>query len=123
MSPEQTTIIPLNNAHLCADLECRTISDSPGACPRCTSQTTTVACLIENGTNALAHEIAIESAKDEIAILAKQARAEGKQWFDVAHFTNGSQRVGVQRAVRYLEGCGLLIRHAEKPELIRWEAH
>ena len=122
MSPEQTTTIPLNNAHLCADLECRTISDSPGTCPRCTSQTTTVACLIENETNALAHEIAIEAAKGDLAILAKRVFAEGHHWCNVQHFATDLKRIAVQRAVRYLEGCGVLIRHAEKPALVRWEA-
>ena len=27
--------IPLDRAWLCADLECRTISNTPGYCPRC----------------------------------------------------------------------------------------
>lgn len=127
MSPEKVVMIAFNDAHLCGDLQCRTISNAHDACPNCFSQTTTVARLIENEANALAHQIAFDSARAHIdrftASIAETEISSGRtiEWRNLATEMNVDERFAVERAVQYLDARGALIRHELDPSMFRLE--
>lgn len=70
---------------------------------------------------ALAHEIAADDAVETIAnnLNAVRDRRGRVIWFDLASVDEYSRWL-VERAVRYLDLCGLLRRHATRPKYINW---
>jgi hypothetical protein len=82
-------------------------------------------------TIADALEIADGAAQEFIENHYHAVEADGFGWFDIADCSNltlalsteSQKRIGDARdqAVRYLETRGLLIRHADRPELVRFK--
>ena len=115
-------MLELKDAHLCGGLECRTISNVHAECPRCTSQTTTLAGLIENSANSMAHNIAMDAAKSSIQSACCLARLDdGSRWNNLAEVICDSDVEHVEIAARYLDTVGVLIYHPDNPALVRWE--
>jgi hypothetical protein len=120
-TPESIVKLSLNEAHICGNLDCRTVSNCNDTCPGCTSQTSTLASIVENPVNSLAHEIAREAAMVELDSYTAQIEIEGVEWCDLETDASEQEREIVTRAARYLEAVGLLIRNANNPTLVRWE--
>ena len=124
-TPERIIQLKLNDAHICGNVECNTISNCIDVCPGCTSQTATVAALIDNPLNSLAHEIAEESSRADIESFTSWLQENDKpgrlRWYNLATELDAAQRYWVDRAAEYLEGAGKLIRNPENALLVRWE--
>jgi hypothetical protein len=74
--------------------------------------------------DALAHELAKETSKSllENCLLSRQDDGGG-YWFDLGSADRCIQDMQffIDRAVRYLEGEGILKRHPTDPQLIGWD--
>ena len=73
----------------------------------------------------LAHEIAEESAKSDIeSFCVWRITDDGllpTRWYDIATQLHDGEREWVNRAVKYLEARGILIRNQQSAMLVRWE--
>jgi hypothetical protein len=123
--PGDIVKMTLSEAHICGNIDCRTVSNCGDACPGCTSQVASLASLVENPLNSLAHEIAEESAKSDIeSFCAWRHTDDGllpTRWYNVATEMGDGERECVDRAVKYLEARGILRRNLQTAALVRWE--
>jgi hypothetical protein len=113
--------LSLEEAHLCGNVECNTISNRRAACPGCTSQTVPLSRLLGNPATQLAHEIARDSAQTDVDSFTLTVERDGVIWHDIDSSMPDQERDYVMRAVRYLEVIGALVRHEQNANLIRWE--
>src|ERR1700692_2640461 len=124
-TPESIVRLHLNDAHICGNVDCNTISNCDDVCPGCTSQTTTVATLIDHPINALAHRIAEDSAKCDLESFCSWLQTDDglltTRWYNTSLKVHEAERELIDRAVQYLQAIGVLIRHAQNPLLVRWE--
>jgi hypothetical protein len=124
-TPESIVRLDLNDAHICGTVGCNTISNCADVCPGCTSQTTTVATLINHPINALAHKIAEDSAKCDLEHFCSWLQPDNgllpTRWYNTSLKVHEAEREVIDRAVQYLAAIGVLIRHAQNPSLVRWE--
>lgn len=78
----------------------------------------------------LGREIAREAARSDIEVHCQRTLRGTQIWYDIydvkAEASNGAPDpvdLGmVNRAVRYLDGCEVLVRHALEPGLVRFQA-
>jgi len=80
-SPADIVSIKLDEAHICGDVECRTISNSDDVCPGCCGKTFTLANIVENPINSLAHEIADGESKIIIWSFSTFEMIDGVCWY------------------------------------------
>lgn len=68
----------------------------------------------------LEREIAEESARSDIECEYVRVLDEGDRWYDTNLVSDEDWVPTLERAERYLELRGLLERHPERPELVRF---
>ena len=73
---------------------------------------------------ALQAELAYSAARSDIevtAVAVRSARRGGSQWYEtrIASTRGDEDQAWVDRAVRYLDLCGLLRRDPKKPTVVR----
>ena len=117
--PEDIVHLKQAEAFICAN---NTISNCDNVCPCCLSQTEP---LRTHNSTPLAHEIAEESAKSDIeSFCVWRITDDGllpTRWYDIATQLHDGERAWVDRAVRYLEARGILVRNQQNASLVRWE--
>ena len=110
----------LNDAHICGNLECSTISNCDDICPGCTSKTEPVTTVIHHPIAALAHEIAEESAKSDLESFCVWLQTHdgllSTRWYNITTKVEDAKRGWIDRAVQYLQARGILIvTHGTRP--------
>jgi len=120
-SPADIVSIKLDEAHICGDVECRTISNSDDVCPGCCGKTCTLANIVENPINSLAHEIADDESKIVIWSFSTFEMIDGVRWYNIDCEMGEDERGIIDRSMKYLTAVGSLILHPNDSALVRWE--
>lgn len=68
----------------------------------------------------LALELADETARSDVEVYCGEYQLSGQRWYDTTSAPPEDVE-WVERALRYLDLRGLLIRHTQRPHLVRWE--
>lgn len=123
-TPESIVRLHLNDAHICGNVDCNTISNCSDECPNCTSKIEPLNTIIHHPINALAHKIAENSAKCDLESFCSWLQTDDgllpTRWYNTSLKVHEAEREMIDRAVQYLQAIGVLIRHAQNPSLVRW---
>lgn len=72
-----------------------------------------------NAINALAFQLADESARSDIEVYCVEERDQhGASWYDTRKVIDGFDRRFIDRALQYLDLRGGMRRHSKKPHLV-----